>query len=137
MLLLQSCFTCPVIYNRWKPIFFKKFFLFYAFLYSLKAKSNYQRWQIIFCSRSWSKQILNAMILFLKTRAFNVSLEAEKRGTRKLLNSKKIRRLDTTGVRFFFLRVLVSLTNSFHFFLFSEGSLFIGKIFFRRTEAVA
>ena len=81
--------------------------------------------------------MLNALILFLKTRAFNVSLEAEKRGIRKLLNSKKIRRLDTTGVRFFFLRVLVSLTNSFHFFLFSESSLFIGKIFFRRTEAVA
>ena len=50
--------------------------------YLLISKSDYQRQEIIFYS-SISRQIVNGIALFLKTRVFNVSWEAEKRRTKK------------------------------------------------------
>ena len=101
-------------------------------MYLLKSKSNYRRWKIIFYCR-W---IFIGVALFLKTRAVNVLWEAEKRGTNKFLNSKRIQRLD---VKFFSCvrRCFSYQLLLFCFFFLRALYYFIGKIFFRRTEAIS
>ena len=86
---------CVVVKNDlWKKdeklFFFKRYsysvsyyLLLQRFLYLLAIKVKL-RWEIIFCNR----QILNETALFLKTDVSTWG--AEKRGIRKLLNSKRI-----------------------------------------------
>ena len=74
--------------------------------------------------------------MFLKTHVLNISWEVEKRGIKKFLNNKRIRRFNVNSGYVFAVRVLFSY-KLFPFFFFQRVlDYFIGKIFFPRTEAV-
>ena len=128
-----------------KKLFFNNFSITCAyylfsqrFLYLLKPKSNYLKWELIF----YSRQILNWIALsFFKKRAFNVSSEAEKRGANKFLSNTRIWRLEVSSALSFLLRVsflpVVSIFSPFSacFFFklistfFSVEHFFFSQIF--------
>ena len=70
--------------------------------------------------------------MFLETRVFNVSWEAEKKRIAKFLNSKSIRRLDVNSASVFFKRASLFFLPVVSTFFFFRGhyTILLVKYFF-------